>query len=862
MKENYIFPFLWMRGEDEADIRREMEKINQANIGAVCVEARPHPDFAGEGWWHDMDVVLDEAKKRGMKVWILDDAHFPTGQANGLIPAKYPELARRYVFTQHVDVTGPIPCGTLDVELMTTRKTTWMDLAAPKAAPIFDEHRLLSVTAARVIRGDVIADELIPLDAFVENGQFTWDVPAGTWRVFVSFLTTDFGARNEYINYIDRQSAAVQLEAVYKPHYARYASEFGKTIAGFFSDEPGFYNVDGFKMYEAIGRKLMPLPWCGEMDGLMEGMLGENWPQRLPYLWYNSENIAVSAGVRYAYMDAVTRLYEKNFCGQIGDWCRAHGVEYIGHVIEDNGQHTRLGAGAGHFFRAVSGQDMAGIDNIGSQIIPGRPDANRHTPAYIGDGPFFHFGLARLGASAAQIDPKKRGRLMCENFGAYGWSLGVKNIKWLADYLMAQGVNHFVPHAFSMAKYPDDDCPPHFYARGNNPQYPFFAQLMGYVNKVCGLLSGGVNVPQAAILYEAEADWMGDAMPSHIPGRVLTEHQIEFEILPADVFAQPEVYGTKVEEGVLTVNGRGMKVLVVPAAEAISPAAASFIEENPALPVIFVDRRPFFIPGRGDVSFLDRCPVISLAELPAALRELGCEDLIPAQPCRDLLVYHYRRERDVYFVMNTSLSRDVDVDVTLSVSGTVGSLDLWEDRWSYAGEGGVPFRLTLRPYESRLLVVEPDAPLKKPATVTGETDLSSGWTLSLRECGSGGMRADDIPLAELRPVSADYPSFSGEMIYRKTLVLHEPPAGAVLCVQHLFEAADVYVNGKKVSCRVCPPYEFDLGGSLDTGENEIEVRVVNTAVRNANKTPGVFGIDREILEPSGMFGAVTLREYC
>ena len=41
----------------------------------------------------------------------------------------------------------------------------------------------------------------------------------------------------------------------------------------------------------------------------------------------------------------------------------------------------------------------------------------------------------------------------------------------------------------------------------------------------------------------------------------------------------------------------------------------------------------------------------------------------------------------------------------------------------------------------------------------------------------------------------------------------------------------------------------------------IEVRVVNTAVRNANKTPGIFGIDREILEPSGMFGAVTLREY-
>lgn len=861
MNKNYIFPFLWMRGEDEAIIRREMEKIHQANIGAVCVEARPHQDFAGEGWWHDLDIVLDEAKKRNMRVWILDDAHFPTGQANGIIPAKYPERARRYIFTQHVDVTGPFPCGTLDVELMTTRRFTWMDLAAPREAPILDEHNLISVTAARVVQGDIISDELVPLDGFVKDGQLTWDVPEGTWRVFVSFLTTDFGARNEYINYIDRQSAAAQLEAVYEPHYTRYASEFGKTIAGFFSDEPGFYNVDGFKMDEAIGRKLMPLPWCGEMEGLMAAVVGEDWQRLLPYLWYGCEDSGVSATVRYAYMDGVTKLYAKNFCGQIGDWCRAHGVEYIGHVIEDNNQHTRLGAGTGHFFRAMSGQDMAGIDNIGCQILPGNPDANRHTPAYIGDGTFFHYGLARLGASAAQIDPKKKGRLMCENFGAYGWSMGVKNMKWLADFLIAHGVNHFVPHAFSMAEYPDSDCPPHFYAQGNNPQYPFFGELMKYVNRACDLLNGGINVPQAAILYEAEAVWMGDAMNSHVPARVLTENQIGFEILPADVFAEPDVYGTKVENGVLTVNGRTMKILVVPAADAMDPTVAAFIAANPALPVIFVNRKPTFVPGFRNLDFLNRCPVVGLDELPGALRALGCSDLVIAHPCKDLLVYHYRKDGDIYFVMNTSLSQTVDVNVTLPVEGSVGNLDLWEDRWSCAGEGGKPFRLTLRPYESRLLAVNPDAVLEMPTAPADELDLSFDWVLSLRECGNGGMSVDGIAMDALKPVSASCPSFSGEMIYRKTVVLDEQPRDAVLCAQHLFEAADVYVNGDKVSCRICPPYEFRLGNSLRAGENQIEMRVVNTAVRNANKIPGPFGIEREILEPSGMFGVIALKLY-
>ena len=59
-EENYILPFFWQHGEDEATLREYMNVIHNANIGAVCVEARPHPDFAGPKWWQDMDVIIDE----------------------------------------------------------------------------------------------------------------------------------------------------------------------------------------------------------------------------------------------------------------------------------------------------------------------------------------------------------------------------------------------------------------------------------------------------------------------------------------------------------------------------------------------------------------------------------------------------------------------------------------------------------------------------------------------------------------------------------------------------------------------------------------------------------------------------------
>ena len=344
----HIFPFLWMRGEEESVLRTELEKISESSINAVCLEARPHPDFAGDGWWHDFDIVLDEAKKRDMKIWILDDAHFPTGQANGLLPKKYPERARRYLYTQFAELTGPVPCAQVNVDLLTTKQITWMDLGKPVVKPLIDERRIVSVTACRLEKGEVLSGEVVDLTENIRDGILTWDIPAGTWRIHVNFVTTDFGVNPEYINYIDEDSVKVLIESVYEPHYERYKDEFGKTILGFFSDEPGFYNTNGLEMNDKIGTKLMPLPWGKEMEKMFAEACGDDWKEKIPYLWYEDADGEFS-DLRFHYMDCVSRLYAKNFSGQLGRWCREHGVEYVGHVVEDGRQHSRLGSGAAHY---------------------------------------------------------------------------------------------------------------------------------------------------------------------------------------------------------------------------------------------------------------------------------------------------------------------------------------------------------------------------------------------------------------------------------------------------------------------------------------------------------------------------------
>ena len=67
-EENHLLPFFWQHGEEEEVLRTYMQKIRQSGIRAVCLEARPHPEFAGDAWWRDLDIILDEAKKLDMKL--------------------------------------------------------------------------------------------------------------------------------------------------------------------------------------------------------------------------------------------------------------------------------------------------------------------------------------------------------------------------------------------------------------------------------------------------------------------------------------------------------------------------------------------------------------------------------------------------------------------------------------------------------------------------------------------------------------------------------------------------------------------------------------------------------------------------
>ncbi|GJM73583.1 hypothetical protein HMSSN036_57990 [Paenibacillus macerans] len=65
-----------------------------------------------------MDIIMEEARKRGMKVWILDDDHFPTGHVGGKVKEAPAELHRVFLGERYVDTIGPAKGASLLVDTL------------------------------------------------------------------------------------------------------------------------------------------------------------------------------------------------------------------------------------------------------------------------------------------------------------------------------------------------------------------------------------------------------------------------------------------------------------------------------------------------------------------------------------------------------------------------------------------------------------------------------------------------------------------------------------------------------------------------------------------------------------------------
>lgn len=848
----YILPLLWYAGENREKVGRELEAVKAAGIDQVVIENRGGNWFCTNLWWDIFGFMLEKAKSLQMRLWLLDDSHVCTGSANDSLSkkknARYRPLNLR---VEPIDVIGPIRAGALLV---------------PKHT---EKEKIVSVSTYRrdETTGHCIGDFVDLTDRIVDNLCLI-DLPDGLWRVFF-VMTADPSRQGFFANYItmlSRESCRHLIDEVHEKIYAHFAPYFGNVFAGFFSDEPAFGNCDGQYGYDScchrMGEMCRIYPWWDDMPQRLAAKARldlKTTMGSLPALWDDVDNI--SAVLRVAYMDVITGLWRDNFTLQIGKWCEDHGVLYIGHNLEDRGAHMHTGWGCGHYFRSMAGQHMAGLDIVLNQMVPGitTVDHTSNSASKQFDPAFYQYTLAKLGASLAHITPHMQNRAVCEMFGAYGWTAGLSVMRTMFNHFLANGINHFIPHAYSMnisdntvfsdskASFaPPGYChtrmPPTFYMGGLNPQYKMFGKLMLYVQRICHLLSDGVHMADVAVYYNAESDWENckhrclDDVTS-----VLTRSGFDFDILPSDAIQNCAVRNKR-----LCINNESYGALLVPMTELLPKTFLKRLDQlaSQGVKIIFTDKLPSGCGNSNEEirSLVVRFSAVSMKRLPATI-EAACGRRLRVKPWTSTLRTYCLEKPDgtELCIFHNEGREMIDTFVTLPRPGKCLIYDAWDNAAFHVepSEKGVFLRIEAQ--HLMILIFGCDKNNAFPDFVYARPEmrpLPLRYDIFIREAGMRDFRllrvnSEAVNLTIAEKLTRCCAEFRYDAVFECG---DFPPS--VLEIPYAGDCAELWINQAYCGAAIGPVCRFDIKGKLRKGKNALSILTADNPSYSDRNAPG------------------------
>ena len=152
------------------------------------------------------------------------------------------------------------------------------------------------------------------------------------------------------------------IQTVYQPHFDRFGKDFGKTIPGFFYDEPETRGDWGTELNATLTE--WNVDWKKAYVAYKFGLAGED-----------------DVAARYQYMDAFAETWGRVMYGGMSDWCRKHKVISMGHFMEHDYLYVNRDFCAGDMMRLQKYSDMGGLDLVCQQMYPGqRPHDIYQTP--------------------------------------------------------------------------------------------------------------------------------------------------------------------------------------------------------------------------------------------------------------------------------------------------------------------------------------------------------------------------------------------------------------------------------------------------------------------------------------------------
>src|SRR5690348_4186260 len=511
-----------------AEVDRDLDTLHGLGFQAVTVQAGFGTPFAylSPQYFDFFRQFVQEAKERDMRVWIVDDAGYPSGFAGGKFSTEKPNLRMQALeVAKKLSVAGG----------ETLRRDLSPDTVS--AAAINQDGTAVPIT----LHGNTL-DWTAP------------KAPQGTWTVLVvdhEFRTSPTRSdtnphrvkdtEQSLEDYMDPAATQQFLAFTHEQYKKTVGDEFGKTIMGFRGDEPD-YSISG-------------LPWTPNFFARFRELKGYDvQPYTALFAQTPSRNnpgvtihlTPEQLRIKGDYYDVFSRMIAAGFFDPQGKWAAANQLEYQVHLNHEE-MEMELTHSEGSFFRDMRWVEVPGIDAIWHQIWTDT----------VSDYP-------RLASSVSHVYGKPRA--FTESFAAYTPEPDVKMARYILNEQFVRGVN-----LIEMMYFPSTSTGPR--PLSGYMGDPGFPDLVTYVRRMSYLMAMGRPDASVALYLPSSSMWLGDRDSDTqfvSTERLLSEHQIDFDIVSDDALARDLKAGKGNFE---TLSGNRYRSVILPDPLVISSQA-------------------------------------------------------------------------------------------------------------------------------------------------------------------------------------------------------------------------------------------------------------------------------------------------
>lgn len=772
-----VYTWSWVVTPDFESTRKDLDELQRLGIRRFYIlpftrEFRPASipstmelSYLGEEYMELYADAMEQARVRGMQMWLYDEAGWPSGGANGLVVKEHPEYARtRPVIRERSFQKGDIYIGSGE-------------------------------------RTAFINDKIMLQDGYV----FTEDA-----RVTEYIRTAeiyDENLRSDFCDISRKEAVDTFIRITHEAYKKQIGQAFGKSIQAVFTDEPTMPS---------------PAPFSKEMENGFEEQYGVAICQYLPIITgrRDAENEEEKQAVIQWY-DYCSQVFCESYMKNCHDWCRQNDLQYTGHLDIDHKADGSVQGGNYNIMRALRCFDIPGVDAIWRQIYP--CDKRELNPWTI----WGEKGLYPRYASSAAAQ-NGSGRAVTESFCVYGSGLTFDQMRYVLDFQAVRGINVYnimqVPYGDPKGFQRMGPLP---YFKEKYACYEDLAVFNRYAERMSYMTSLGVNKTDTA-LYIPIKDFYVDNLSMHSVrtewdhvGQEMEKALIPFDICDDDVIEQADP--VQLKKGRIVMGTAAYKRIVVSDCRYMSKAAQenlrvfsenggiiltarSYVKEQFSNAVFYEEIRQVLEPVldiQGDtegIRVMNR--VCDNAELYGIYNESFAEAHISVQ-CRDKAYIVNLTEGCIY----EAQTEDGRCRLCLR-SGEMQMLLYTDAELAVSKQREYQKEIRLELFTVR-------------KTKQFILDEDTAYCKNLQEDAAAAKPGDWS--------SYTGNAFSGSCIYKTEFTVPENVDTVRMDLGDVRHTCEVFINGQSFGVRVMPPYRYEVSGKDLQNANQLEIRVSNTA---------------------------------